>query len=434
MPHPSNRPESRLLRLTFCAIGLLLLASFPCLGGEQSAASVTSALTPKEYYDRIGNPKWDLFKQIEAYKQLRTTASPRAEACYWLAESYISGKTGKGGPAFEVNRTGYPPNRTVAYKEAIPLLEEAAKDDHIPSLIRLYDLYHVGKYIPADHDKALSYLLQLDRLDQCTYRPVLERFYVEELTHVKSASLAQQATETLANSGYGPAKSAQDREIQRREPQSGSIAVRPATVHDTPAEPPPQHIQSVPPAGVRNNGTSDTDSARTAESPQSLSRSDIITCGVLIALLLALVGAAIGTYLGLNGRVVVFYRKSDLFLSILIVIGILLMIPFAINKNPALSVLIWTVLALLGLAAWISYWANRSILKAMVSLPTKLTMSAILVFIAAFAWSSWTKAAAATKKGQRREAAKQATFAIGATGGTLALYKFCQQLIRSERL
>jgi hypothetical protein len=424
------------LTLLLTAVGLSLLCP-PAEAVEPNSENIHQALSPKECYDRIGNPKWDLFKQIDAYKQLRTTAKPRAEACYWLAESYISGKTGKGGPAFEVNRSGYPPNRTFAYKEAIPLLEEAAKDDHIPSLVRLYDLFHEGKYLPADHDKALTCLLQLDRLDQRTYRPVLERFHTEELSHVKSDFLSKQATTALAESGFKPAESAKNRDSMNREAHSATADEHLTSVNDATSEPPHPHTQPEPTVAAKHVVTTEAGAARTAETApasQSLSGSDLIGFGVLFALLLAIIAAVMGTYLGIDGRVVVFYKKADLILSILIVIGSLLMIPFAINKNPALSQLIWGVLAMVVLAAWISFWANRSILKALASLSAKLTMSALLVLIAAFAWSSWTKAASAAQKGNRREAAKQAAFALGATGGTTALYRFILRLIRSERL
>lgn len=107
--------------------------------------------TPQQLYEMIGNPNVDSYDQAVAYSQLadyRSRREEEPEADYYLAECYVSGKTGDGGPLVARNEKGFPPNRPEAYKLALPLYMRAAEHGHIPSLLKLAGLYEEGKYVP----------------------------------------------------------------------------------------------------------------------------------------------------------------------------------------------------------------------------------------------------------------------------------------------
>jgi TPR repeat protein len=115
----------------------------------------------------IGNPQVDLPDQGSAYENLKDKGSyisgpedkEHIEAAYYLAECYVTGKTGDGGPDYARNQNGFPPNRPEAYELALPLYENAAQYDHIPSLVKLSAIYADEKYALKDLDKSLTYLI-----------------------------------------------------------------------------------------------------------------------------------------------------------------------------------------------------------------------------------------------------------------------------------
>lgn len=123
--------------------------------------------SPKDFYEMIGNPQVDLPEQGSAYEKLKSASawepyngdfSKYIMANYYLAECYVSGKTGEGGLDFARNQKGFPPNRPEAYGIAIPLYENAARHDHIPSLLKLSEIYADEKYPQKDPNKSFAYL------------------------------------------------------------------------------------------------------------------------------------------------------------------------------------------------------------------------------------------------------------------------------------
>ena len=128
--------------------------------------------SPRELFEMIGNPQVDLSDQGPAFENLKDKASyisgaqatNNIEAAYYLAECYVTGKTGDGGPNYSRNQKGFPPNRPESYTIAIPLYESAAAYDHLPSLVRLSEIYADGKYSGKDSDKSLTYLIRAAKL------------------------------------------------------------------------------------------------------------------------------------------------------------------------------------------------------------------------------------------------------------------------------
>ena len=96
--------------------------------------ATTQSLTdysPKRCFEMIGNPQVGLPDQHHAFYILTTGSdyepsdsradfSKYSETSYYLAECYVSGKTGAGGPDYARNQKGFPPNRPEAYELAIP--------------------------------------------------------------------------------------------------------------------------------------------------------------------------------------------------------------------------------------------------------------------------------------------------------------------------
>ena len=173
--------------------------------------------SPKECYETIGNPKVDAPEQQHAFYLLQTQSgfepysssadfSAYSEANYYLAECYVSGKTGEGGPNFARNRNGFPPNRPEAYKLAIPLYENAARHDHTQSLQKLSALYIDGKYLPENANKVLAFFLETMEPGDTVALEKLSSIYSAGFRGVTEDHQRLLAIETLANGGYSEAQ------------------------------------------------------------------------------------------------------------------------------------------------------------------------------------------------------------------------------------
>lgn len=170
--------------------------------------------SPKELFDMLGNPKEELSDQGPAYENLKdkaayisgAQATNNIDAAYYLAECYVSGKTGKGGPDYWSNQKGFSPNRPEAYDLAVPLYEKAAEYDHIPSLVRLSAIYADEKYSGKDSDKSLTYLFRAAKCGDKTSLKNLSQLYSNGFPDVTSETQKNMAVEVLADNGYPEAQ------------------------------------------------------------------------------------------------------------------------------------------------------------------------------------------------------------------------------------
>ena len=186
---------------------LVLCASF---------LSTVHAQSPKALFEMIGNPQVDLNSQHQAYYRLDDSASGspdmwwagdtrtnHIESAYYLAECYLSGKTGKGGPdpglpENEQSRKGFPLNRPEAYKLAVPLYEKAAYYNYLPSLVKLSAIYADDRYAGKNLDKSLTYLIKAAKLGDKNSIEKLSSLFSATFPGVTDESQKYAGTEVLA--------------------------------------------------------------------------------------------------------------------------------------------------------------------------------------------------------------------------------------------
>lgn len=160
----------------------------------------------------IGNPQVDLADQGSAYRILedkpsgdpsmwRAGDTNSIEGAYYLAECYVSGKTGEGGPDYSRNQKGFPPNRPEAFKLAVPLYEKAAYFDYLPSLVKLSAVYANEKYAGKNLDKSLAYLIKAGKLGDKDSLVKLSSLYFSNFPGVSDENQKYLGMELLANNG-----------------------------------------------------------------------------------------------------------------------------------------------------------------------------------------------------------------------------------------
>ncbi|MEI8292026.1 MAG: hypothetical protein WCH99_21360 [Verrucomicrobiota bacterium] len=173
--------------------------------------------SPKALFEMIGNPQVDLSDKGAAFEQLTDKSSGYPEtwragdtnsiaAAYYLAECYVTGITGDGGPLYARNQNGFPPNRPEAYKLAIPLYEKAAYYDYLPSLVRLSAIFADEKYLGKDSDKALTYLIRAAKLGDANSFQSLLPLYSAGFPGVTDARQKFMGMELLADNGVPEAQ------------------------------------------------------------------------------------------------------------------------------------------------------------------------------------------------------------------------------------
>ena len=393
--------------------------------------------SPKELFETIGNPQFDLRDQGSAYENLKDKAAgdPRAwggdansikancEASYYLAECYLSGKTGEGGPDYSRNQKGFPPNRPEAYELALPLYEKGAgHDDYLPSLVKLSAIYADEKYAGKNSDKSLTYLIKAAKLGDKDSLDKLSSLYSSNFPGVSDENQKYMGMELLANNGNPEAqvglskvlisknsedatdkakgfliplaekgnvsavallaevknredaariqaeKIAADEALQKAPAKKQQIAeaqkTAAAAAHQRTAvtKQQPAEVQMVvAEESLQKEGANNQDATSMTETVVIQSADQNNAPILWIAFSAILILATIGTILGIKDKVVVFNGKSDVKVSFLALVSLCMFLGFALD--PEIGGFRWLVAALgvllLILFARSSYLANQ---------------------------------------------------------------------------
>ncbi len=162
-------------------------------------------LSSERLFQIVGNSQYDLYSQAGAFSQLEQKP-PRPEAEYYLAQCYLTGKTGEGGPLYARNQQGFPANRPAAYKLAIPLLERAVERGHVPSMLYLGNLLAEGKYVEQDLNQAAAYWTKAAaKRDEAAVRK-LQAWYFKAPATDDNQAIRSEALKVLADNGVEAAK------------------------------------------------------------------------------------------------------------------------------------------------------------------------------------------------------------------------------------
>ena len=181
---------------------------------------------PERLFQIIGNSQYDLYTQSGAFTQLEQQGS-KSEAQYYLAQCYITGKTGEGGPIYARNQQGFPANRPAAYKLALPLLDRAVEQGHVPSMLYLGNLYADGKYVEQDLTQAAAYWTKAAaKGDEAAVRK-LQAWYFKSTESGDNQAGRAEALKVLADNGVAAAKE-QMAAAQAREAQAQTLRIQAA--------------------------------------------------------------------------------------------------------------------------------------------------------------------------------------------------------------
>jgi hypothetical protein len=408
----------------YSVIILILCASFLNTAHAQQAVWGKS---PKELFEMIGNTQVDLSDQAPAYENLKDKASGdpsmwsagdtnSIEAAYYLAECYVSGKTGDGGPLYSRNQKGFPPNRPEAYELAVPLYEKAAYYNYLPSLVKLSVIYADEGYAGRDLNKSLTYLIKAARLGDKVSLDKIASLYSSDFPGVSDESQKFAGVELLASNGNPEAqielsksliakssKEATDKakefliplaekgnvsavalltEVKNREDADRIKTEKVAAVVTARKAEEVQKVTAV--EASKNEEIKKEEAASMAEgeatyyADQSQSWEQIIWIA-FFTILLSL--ATIGTILGVKDKVVVFDGINDVILSFLVLIYICVFLGVALNPDAGgfrLPVAGIGVLSLI-LFARKPYLANqRNAGKTIVVVSTKLVLPSLV--------------------------------------------------------
>ncbi len=401
--------------------------------------------SPEQLFEMIGNPQVDLDRQGSAYRKLVDSAANissreakvvNIESAYYLAECYVTGKTGKGGPDYLRNKNGFPPNRPEAYKLAIPLYASAAQYDHILSLVKLSSIYADGNYELKDLNKSLTYLVRAAKLGDKPSLESLSQLYSGGFVGVTDENVISTSIEALASLGNPDAqlalskkaaaaealqkqqdearqtaaaqKAAADETLQKQQAEAEQAAavqknaadkqqaeeqaaVTPKPVGNESLKYPQVEAQ-LPPGSYKIIQRTPPINATKQEADDQINDVKIfIVCLALVAAWLTF--AVLGISLGIRDRAVIFWGKRDVYVSamasiIFIIQLICLALPSSENSNdgtksnvlPVILVTLVINIFLLVYSARRSYIANNmSLLKTLVVVPAKLAISGIIV-------------------------------------------------------
>lgn len=436
----------------YCVAILILCIGFLNAVHAQQAIWGNS---PKELFEKIGNPQVDLSDQSPAYENLKGKASyisgPQAkvniDAAYYLAECYVSGKTGDGGPLYARNKKGFPPNRPEAYKLAIPFYESAAQYDHIPSLVRLSLIYADDNYKLKDLNISLTYLVKAAKLGDKPSLEKLSQLYSSGFAGVTDENLKSTSIEVLASLGNAEAqlviskKAAAAEAIQKQQDEARQAvaaqtaaanealqkqqteARRAAAAQKAAAEEAfqKQQAEAQQVAAAQKAEAADAlqkhkDEARQAvaaraaqkEAAYQKASTIIITCIVFFGIILIV--AIIGTYLGIKDKVIIFWGKRDVVVSF--IISIILLFCFVgiimmqgededgkLGLLKTIGVIFAVSLPLLIYSIRRSYIANsRNFNKTLLVMPTKLAVSGLTAITGYLSYLSARSALESTAK------------------------------------
>jgi hypothetical protein len=349
--------------------------------------------SPKDLFELIGNQQADLPDRDSAYENLKDNASRisgsqatnNIEAAYYLAECYVSGKTGDGGPIYARNQKGFSPNRPEAYKLALPLYEDAAQNNHIPSLVKLSSLYADGNYVPKDLDKSLTYLVKAAKLGDKDSLGKLLPMYSTGFPGVTNETQKFMGMEVLADGGNPEAQIELSKWLISKESKESFDDAKHFLV-------PLADKGNVSAIALLKEMESKVNAARAegqkaqelqiekkqsqeAATQTAQRRSDTEGVIFIIVAITVFLLAIIGTILGLSEKAIVYNGKSDLVVSCIIT-GILFVATlFAlVGKDGMQFSVVLGVLDgfLLIYSARKSYVANqKSIGMTLVVVPTK---------------------------------------------------------------
>jgi TPR repeat protein len=439
-------------RNKYCVAILILCASLLYTVHAQQAIWGKS---PKELFGMIGNPQVDLSDQGSAYRILENKPSGdpsmwRAgdtnsiEGAYYLAECYVSGKTGEGGPDYSRNQKGFPPNRPEAFELAVPLYEKAAYYDYLPSLVKLSAIYADEKYAGKNLDKSLTYLIKAAKLGDKDSLDKLASLYSSNFPGVSDENQKYMGMELLANNGNPEAqvglskvlisKNSEDAtdkakgfliplaekgnvsavdllaEVKKRKnaariqaekiaanealqkapakkqqiAEAQKTAAAAAQQRTAAAKQQPAEVQKVvAEESLQKEGANNQDATSMTETVviQSADQNNAPIFWIAFSAILIL--ATIGTILGVKDKVVVYNGKSDVKVSFLALVSLCMFLGFALD--PEIGGFRWLVAALgvllLILFARRSYLANqKNVGKTIVVVPTKLVLPSLVVF------------------------------------------------------
>ncbi len=408
--------------------------------------------SPKECYEMIGNPQVDSPEQHHAYYVLQSESNicgqrGNPDANYYLAECYLSGKTGEGGPDYARNQHGFPPNRPEAYKLALPLYENAAKFDHVPSLLKLSALYADGKYVPKDSGKSFACLVQAAKLHDKSALDRLSTLYSAGFSGVTDENQKFVGLEALADGGYGDAQVELSKRLITNNSQSDfdkakALLSPSADKGNSSAVALLKEIESRQNAALAdaqklaaNEAAQKESAAKQKVLDDEKAKSDSKTADVLLSVFaLAFIGSLLlsipGIIWGLKEKVVVYNGNFDLMLSFLIPVFAVLAFPdFGFGAGISWTLKVFSV-SLLLYSIRRSFVANQSIGKTIVVVPTKFVLTGLITVCGLFAVGGTLAGLEALEKKKNKEALKN--FAAGAAGavGFFNLKKLIGKLVK----
>ncbi len=432
----------------------------------------------KRLYNMIGNPNYDLADQGHAFGVLESRASgydnADQDAVYYLAECYVTGKTGEGGPDFARNRKGFPPNRPEAYKLAVPLYERAADHNHLPSLVKLAGLYADGQYVPKDLDKSMTYLVRAVQLRDKAALTKLSELYSEGFRGVDNQARRFSLVELLANNGFPLAqlevsqalisqntKEAFDKakhflvplaqngntnaaalleNIARKEDAQKAEYEASLRKDQMAKEEAEQHLREQQGAKQKEleeealhhkqlvkQTTADAEVAK-----RTSAKADLFSYLGWFLFLTSLVLAIPGTILGFRRKIVIYDAKTDLYHTWIIIFSFILC-GFGFANSQWVG---WTLLSLgiicLLLSVLRSFRANQSVGKVILAMPTKFVLLVAIAICGVIAVGGALAAAQGVKDKKYKEAAGAAAVGAAGAGGFYFLNKFINTLITTD--
>jgi len=469
-----NWSESKVLMivLLLCVVAFNALADDPPMFARK----------PKELYDIVGNPAHDQAEQSEAFGVLESRTrgydSSDPEAEYYLAECYVTGKTGKGGPALVGNKKGFSPNRSEAYDLALPLYENAARRNHVPSLVKLATIYGEGKYAPKDLNKSLTLLIRAAKLGDKNSSDKLSSVDAEGFPEITDKVQRLVIVNLLASNGFPNAqlelakalilqdtKEAFDKakrslvplaqngndaaaalltEIKNKESshrEKQEAALREQQLADKKALEEAQRKSEL--VTLSNQQLAD----QRAEEEKTAKRNEEIgnLVGGLLGLVFftTLVLVIIGSILGFQKKIVIYESRKDFNRA---GFGLLFLIVSVVATAVAIEFgwLLWIPFSLTILLVFFCgkrcYRANGSFGKAFVALPTKFVLAGLLAFCGLVAGAAtlvgvktgaegFSAKTEEQKKKKYKEASQMLALGAGATGAYVLLNKLIDRLI-----
>jgi TPR repeat protein len=405
--------------------------------------------SPRGCYEMIGNPQVGRPDQHHAYYILKSESNVygqlgNPDANYYLAECYINGKTGEGGPDYAQNQNGFPPNRPEAWALALPLYENAAQFDHIPSLVKLAALYADGKYVNQNLDKSLTYLVRAAKLGDKASLEKLLPWYSAGFPGINDERQKFMGMEALADRGYPEAQIELSKWLISKDSQKSFDEARGFLVPladkgnisavallkdvETKVNAAREEAQRAAADEALQNVKAEKQKVADQETAEKESRTAKFLFYLFAFVFIgSLLFAIPGTIWGLNEKVVVYNGKLDLALSFIIpvlflftFVDYLLIRPFAVWLSWSLKVL---SVFLLVYSFRKSFVSNLSIGKTIVVLPTKFILVGLITFCGLFAVGGTLAGIESVEKKKHKEAAK--LLAIGAASA-VGFYKLKQ--------